>query len=294
MIPAIDHIFLTRFNLPSAGVEHAIRAQEGWLRDRVELFESVCLPSLRQQSDHGFAWIIYFDPESPAWLRKWIVHVNEDRIFQAVFRKEVTSSTLYEDLCGATHARGGRLLTTNIDNDDGLAVDFVERAKQAAAQTTAPRQALYFTAGLIKRSDELYIRADKRNAFCSVVESWERPVSCWADWHNLLGRSMPVHEVSGPPAWLQVVHEHNVSNRVRGQRVSPVTYRPLFPGLLELVPTPGRLELLTDLVTKSLVRGVGESIRAAVKNILMRLFGKAGVEKLKVLIARTATPGVRN
>src|SRR6185312_5160768 len=218
MIPAIDHIFLTRFNLPSAGVEHAIRAQEGWLRDRVELFESVCLPSLRQQSDHGFAWIIYFDPESPAWLRKWIVNINEDRIFQAVFRKEVTDSTLYEDLSGAIHARTGKLLTTNIDNDDGLAVDFVERAKRAAAQTTAPRQALYFTEGLVKRSNELYLRADKRNAFCSVVESWERPVSCWADWHNLLERSMPVREVSGTPAWLQVVHEHNVSNRVRGQR----------------------------------------------------------------------------
>ena len=28
------HVFLTRFNLPSEGVESLIRAREGWLRER--------------------------------------------------------------------------------------------------------------------------------------------------------------------------------------------------------------------------------------------------------------------
>ncbi len=28
----------------------------------------------------------------------------------------------------------------------------------------------------------------------------------------------PVRQLPGEPAWLQVIHEHNVSNRVRGRR----------------------------------------------------------------------------
>ncbi len=43
----VDHVFLTRFNLPSAGFESMVRAKQGWLQNRVELFERFCLPSLR-------------------------------------------------------------------------------------------------------------------------------------------------------------------------------------------------------------------------------------------------------
>ncbi len=46
--------------------------QSGWLEDRVELFERYCLPSVAAQTDRRFSWIIYFDPQSPAWLRQRI------------------------------------------------------------------------------------------------------------------------------------------------------------------------------------------------------------------------------
>ncbi|MCU1424755.1 MAG: hypothetical protein JWM51_1046, partial [Microbacteriaceae bacterium] len=64
-----DHVLLTRFNLPSAGVESLIRAQEGWLRTRVELFERYCVPSVLAQTSSSYRWLIYFDPESPQWLK---------------------------------------------------------------------------------------------------------------------------------------------------------------------------------------------------------------------------------
>ncbi len=45
-ITRVDHVLLTRFNLPTPGVEGLIRAREGWLQDRIELFELYCAPSV--------------------------------------------------------------------------------------------------------------------------------------------------------------------------------------------------------------------------------------------------------
>ena len=44
MADDIDHVLLTRFNLPSAGAEAAIRNRKGWLEHRIVLFERYCLP----------------------------------------------------------------------------------------------------------------------------------------------------------------------------------------------------------------------------------------------------------
>ncbi|MBY8850425.1 putative rhamnosyl transferase, partial [Saccharothrix sp. MB29] len=65
----MDHVVLTRFNLPSVGAESVVRAQEGWLTKRVGLFERYCLPSVAAQTSSDFRWLIYFDPESPQWLK---------------------------------------------------------------------------------------------------------------------------------------------------------------------------------------------------------------------------------
>jgi len=45
MAGGADHVLLTRFNLPSKGFEGMITAKEGWLTDRIALFEFYCLPS---------------------------------------------------------------------------------------------------------------------------------------------------------------------------------------------------------------------------------------------------------
>ena len=64
----VDHVLLTRFNLPSAGAESIVRAKDGWLRARIELFRRFCLPSVLRQTRQDFKWIIYLDPQSPDWL----------------------------------------------------------------------------------------------------------------------------------------------------------------------------------------------------------------------------------
>lgn len=288
----LDHVLLTRFNLPSPGREGQIRSQEGWLRNRVELFEQFCLPSVRAQTSGNVRWIVYFDPESPQWLMDRIPQLAGDSGFVPIFRAAVNHAELVSDLRDVVGEPQERLLTTNLDNDDGLSVDFVDRLQRKAA-TPLGRTALYFSRGLILAGHSLYLRSDRRNAFCSVVESWEDPVTCWADWHNLLGKSMPVVEILGHPAWLQVVHGGNVSNCVRGRMVSARPHTEYFPVIPVGTGYPSDRELRWENLVAAPARYLGERGRLAAKWLAMMVLGKDGLGKAKEMLATRRAGPVR-
>lgn len=279
----VDHVLLTRFNLPSGGVERSIREQEGWLTNRLELFERYCVPSVSGQSNRSFSWIIYFDPESPGWLKERVQEHAAAGLFTPIYRPAVAREQLLDDIRSVASGHGSTLLTTNLDNDDALAADFVERIQ--ALPQVRERTAVFFTTGLIKGPSGVYRRLDRDNAFCSVVESWDAPATCWADWHVLLRRSMPVIELSGQPAWLQVVHGENVSNRVRGRLVDPRPWRNLFPGAFEDAPVPRAGDVLKDRLLAAPTRAAREFTRGSAKRIALALLGKDGLDRLKLRLS---------
>lgn len=285
----VDHALLTRFNLPSTGAESVVRAKDGWLRQRVALFEKYCLPSVAAQTESRHSWLVYFDPASPDWLKARIDGYSADGRLTPLFRESVSNAELLDDLRAVTGQRTRHLITTNLDNDDAIAVDFVARIQSAV--TDAPRTAIYCTRGLILAGDGVYARRDRRNAFCSVSESWESPRTCWSEWHNLLGQQMPVLELEGEPGWLQVVHGTNVSNRVRGRRDQPHAHRDLFPSLLDEVPPLTSAQERRDRFVDRPARVARDLTRTALKTVALRAFGKDGLDRAKSRLAAVRARG---
>lgn len=279
MKPKIDHVILTRFNLPTAGVESLIRAKEGWLRDRQELFEQHCLPSVRLQTNQNFSWIIYFDTQSPQWLKERISVLSATGIFIPIYRDAVSPEELLSDVETVRGSDASILLTTNLDNDDGLSINFVERLQESVVDEV--RTAIYIPAGLIQQGEKLYLRHDKDNAFCSVSELWSDAKTCWVDWHNLLHQHMRVKEVNGEPGWLQVVHTGNVSNRVRGRRVSAENYRSSFAGRLPEIVEPRKLDLINENLIQYPIRTIREWARGSAKKVALQVGGKDTLENMK-------------
>ncbi|MCI1747740.1 MAG: putative rhamnosyl transferase [Acidipropionibacterium sp.] len=234
---------------------------------------------MRSQIGGGVRWLVYLDPQSPAWLLDRLAPLVGEGLLETRFREEVSWADLAADAREVTGAGGDLLITTNVDNDDALAVDFVSRVQAAAREGV--RGAVYLTDGLVKAGDRSYAWRDRDNAFCNVIETWEDPQTAWRDWHILLGRHMPVTAISGAPGWLQVIHERNVSNRMRGRLTDPAGYRELFPGALDDIASPGRIELVRDAVISRPARQMREAVRAAGKGILLAALGKDGLERLK-------------
>lgn len=282
----LDHVLLTRFNLPTGGVEARIRASESWLTNRWALFERYCAPSVAAQTTSEFTWIIYFDPESPEWLKRAIAPYAERGLFRPIFRAEVPTEALIADVRSVVRYGDGTLLTTNLDNDDGVAVDFLRRLQDAVDFTD--RRAVYVANGLVKGADGVYLRHDPENAFCSVAAPWSEPSTSWDEWHIMLGRTMPVVVIDGAPGWLQVVHGENVSNRVRGRLVSTAAWTELFPGLLDDVEDPGTARIARDRYLAGPARWLRDTGRASMRRAAIAVLGKDGMQSLK---ARLVTRG---
>lgn len=284
----VDHVLLTRFNLPTTGVEGLVRAREGWLSDRVALFERYCTTSVARQS-LPVTWIVYLDPESPGWLFDRLRPHVDAGVFRPVLRTSVDAADLAADLREAIPRHSSHLLTTNLDNDDGLATDFVARLR-----SVAPRPgpvAVYLTRGLIVSGSGVYLRTDRHNAFCSVLEPWGEERTSWSEYHNQLGQVMPVVQLGGAPAWLQVVHGANVSNRVRGRLVAPRPYRSRFGHLLDDEPHPSRGEVIADALVQLPARTIRDAARAGARTALLRLLGKERYQTLKLQLSARPTTG---
>ncbi|MEM8852018.1 MAG: glycosyltransferase [Pseudomonadota bacterium] len=217
---AFQHVILTRFNLATPGRESAIRTQPGWLRGRFDLFRDWCLPSVAAQSVQDFRWIVLFDDRTPEGFRAEIAALQAVYPFDAYFTPLFPADGWRRCVAEVVAPEAPMLLTTRLDNDDALAVDYVARV-QAAVEGTE-RRAWNVTAGLIRQGDGLWQVAHPKNAFFSLLEPWgEAATTACGIQHMALDAEVPVTQIGGPPGWLQVVHGGNVSNKVRGRRVGP-------------------------------------------------------------------------
>lgn len=282
-------MILTRYNLPTSGLESRVRAREGWLRDRTELFLRYCAPSVARQRDTPVDWLVYFDPDGPAWLRDQLRPLVDTGLFRPIYRTSVTMADLVEDLRSVVKVKSDFLVTTNLDNDDALAIDACKRV--TSVNPYAARTVIYMERGLVKSPTSLYQRIDRRNAFVSVMETWDDPVTSWSEYHNEFPRLMPAITLKGEPGWLQVVHGSNVSNRVRGRLVSPAAHGRLFPGMLDDLDSPTRLDIGLDLMALQPARLMRDTVRSAARRSALTLIGKERYSQLKLSLASLRSLG---
>lgn len=225
----VTHVILTRFNIPTLGREGTIRASADWLKNRFELFETFCLPSVKAQTNGDFTWYVYFDAETPSPYKERAA-AYADTMPQLRVRfgdlDDFSLARIQEDVVRSAAPGDDWVITTRLDNDDALARDFVERVRNAA--TPGVMQVLNVTQGVIWSGGRVYRHEHLSNAFASLSESLADCSTIFIAPHMELSRVAPIKQVAGDPGWMQVIHGQNVSNRVRGRRISPGAIRRQF------------------------------------------------------------------
>jgi hypothetical protein len=226
------HVIMTRFNVARAKHQDPVRLDPDWLAGRFDLFEKYCLPSVAAQAGAGaFHWLVYFDEATPAAVRARIEACRARVPFVPCFTGLVTADYWPASIAAAVPSRTPWLVTTRFDNDDALAADHLARLQAALAGQGAPvRGSLNFPSGFVLEGGKLYALTHLANSFASWLEPWDaRTRTAMSINHLKMARLGPVRQLAGPPAWLQVVHGGNVSNKVRGRRVPAEAAAGRFP-----------------------------------------------------------------
>jgi hypothetical protein len=217
------HFVLTRFNVRNR--YYTGDPEENWLLRRLDLFQRFTVPSFAAQSQKDFRWLVLIDSESPAWFREALDAIGRG-LLEAV---DVAGSFTAEVAADLVAERLDRpfVMTTRVDNDDAVAVDFIETIQRAFVPVD--KQFINLVDGAQLAGSRVYRRPYTQNPFVTLAERAEdeRPAGVFVTRHYEVGTYAPVVNIrSGHPMWLQVVHSGNVLNelvglRTRARRVAP-------------------------------------------------------------------------
>ncbi|RBP52938.1 glycosyltransferase [Arenicella xantha] len=267
------HIILTRFNLPSGGRESKIRNSPNWLENRFELFETYCLPSVMQQSNADFKWFIYFDRDTPEPFRTRVKQYEiQYRQITIFWGKNIPLADIQKQIFERAPEHKEYLLTTRLDNDDALNKDFVSKLQTAAAPLSNKSNALVmnYQNGLILCGDRVYSHHDTSNPFASVLEPLSANIkTIWQHQHTKLHNFGTIHQLNSQAMWLQVIHKHNVSNRIRGYRVQNIVLVNAFPFIKRQLVHEHYWLILLENATLTPVRKIKEFFRSKLKTLLV-------------------------
>jgi hypothetical protein len=238
----IHHYLLTRFNLSlwqKDKTGHAVGC-ETWLKKRMSLFETYCLPSVMGQTCQNFCWILLADEETPAFYREKMmsyrsvcpqihfVGVKSEYAFRfaVIFQNAVMA-----DLRKKGWNEGDLCLTTYLDNDDCISRTFVERAQKECLDfrlQSAEKQFLSFDYGLQLFTDMNHFATRifyPNNHFLTLAECVSADKipavrTCYGYGSHFLLEKRGLSEVyhikdKEHPMWIEVIHDGNVDNDVK-------------------------------------------------------------------------------
>ncbi|GAA6137342.1 hypothetical protein NBRC116583_10890 [Arenicella sp. 4NH20-0111] len=219
----ILHIVLTRFNLPSKGRERKLRQSSAWLDERFTLFESVCLPSMAAQTSQDFLWLVFFDSQtSDAHQARAKNMVKAHKNIRLIWLRGSLHSAINSIIDEVAEKQTKTLITTRLDNDDALNKNFIHHIHRI--QSTIPineSRIVNFDNGIVFSNGRAYEHRDTSNAFTTLVEPFSsNNNTIWKKQHTRLSELADIINIEQPAMWLQVIHNRNISNRVRGYRVN--------------------------------------------------------------------------
>ena len=216
-----NHFFLTKFNVRSFP-ELRPGCEPAWLERRFNLFDQYCFPSVFNQSNQNFKWLVFFDIDTPEpfkqkiadYAKKWANFVPvyldcplpygkfPDQV-RTVVRQYIPSDSEY-------------LITTWLDNDDAIHKDYV----QFIQDNFEPKdgETLNFFFGYQLAEGKLYFDFELANHFISLIEKYnpESFNTCLCRPHKELYEvCKSAKKIFCKPLWIEVVHGSNYMNVYR-------------------------------------------------------------------------------
>jgi hypothetical protein len=231
-----EHFVITRFNVKlNDGLLNNKGNDPDWLTERFKLFDTFCYPSLLSQTNQRFKWIVLFDDGTPERFReralsyvKW-KNYNPEFVNFALHEETGCPPGLISIIEKHVSSNPRFLITTRIDNDDGVCKDFIRIVQNQFRSQDA--EAIVFPLGYQLYQSNLHLDYSMGNHFVSLIEKFQ-PGSLYTVFvkpHDRLYQVAPVRKVFCRPTWLEVVHGGNIANRPNnGLVVSPGAFRSNF------------------------------------------------------------------
>jgi hypothetical protein len=217
------HFLITRFNLknPDWDVTKNNEAllDENWMDERLKLFSNFCLPSVINQCNKNFKWLLFFDSSTSEKYRIKIDEILQDN--KQVIPFYIDGMPKFQEAILAFLKENANdkdyLITSRIDNDDCIHIDFIDEIqKQFNKQDFL---AIDNINGYTLQVEPNYILGKKEhifNPFISLIERNVNPKTVWHYVHNMWKKEPRLIHLSEKRLWLSIIHGKNKVNEFDG------------------------------------------------------------------------------
>lgn len=243
MTDGYTHLVLTRFNAALGDAPSAKRLDSGWLESRLEMFERYCLPSMGAQRPARFRWIVFCDAQSPEWFRDKMASF-EPLVTPLYVKGWLTDKRIASMLAEAKLVEAPYLITTRVDNDDALACGHLAAVQNSFREQE--REFVTFPVGMQLFRGHLYTVYWPSNPFLSLIErvgARKQFTTVCCVRHDQVRSAGRIRNLRRTPQWLQLLHDDNLGNRLRGWPRLNSRSHPDFEVLWPITATPDRLPL---------------------------------------------------
>ncbi|WBL41306.1 glycosyltransferase [Algoriphagus halophytocola] len=220
-----EHLLFTRVNV---GYREKIwlpyEDPEKWLKYRLDVFFKTCFPSVIAQTNKEFKWYLYFVSQTPKMIMDMVYEKFKPFNFINILIKEETVKNFYNyhknDLNNIVDKEYEYLITSNIDTDDMLHINYIATVQQFFnRQEYLP---INFNNGIFfdLKSNVMCSSEHKSNVFISLIEKRKELgfLGAISRNHTDFYRISEKLEVNNDiPMWCVTMHDFNVSTKFYGK-----------------------------------------------------------------------------
>jgi len=196
---------------------------------RFELFQRYTLPSIRNQTDDDFRFLILTSTDMPKAYHDRLMDITADDSRIKILSFPIQNSkSLMRRMFSKEFDQASRRISFRVDDDDGLSVNFIRRLRRTAEKRKSSRPFfLTFGKGIViaDRGDRIGWATECAYPFSSVGLAFSASPGmkrCIYDFqHHDCHRHFDTVVLSGAPAFIQCVHGFNDTvtlKRVQGTK----------------------------------------------------------------------------
>lgn len=215
------HFLVTRFNLKVENWKLTKTGEEvltaKWLKNRFELFLQYCFPSVKNQTNQEFIWLVFFDSSTPDdYKSKIAILSNEYSNFQPTYIDSIIflRSTFIKLITEKISDQHDYIITTRLDNDDIIHRDFtsaIQKSFKPVNELVIDLVSGYqVTMNGGKKRIGLY--QSVCNPFVSLVEQKENFGTVLSRMHSKWRFADAILSLKKQRLWIQLIHDDNKSN----------------------------------------------------------------------------------
>ena len=218
-----QHFLITRFNLrnPKWDVtkNNESLLNDDWMSNRMWLFENFCLPSVINQTNKNFTWLLYFDTTTSDHFKKLITEITQNYTNIKVFYIDGMPNFKNEiqEYISDNTRDASFVITSRIDNDDCIHKNFIDEIQKKFSNQDY--QAIDIIQGYSLQVEPNYILGKKEhifNPFISLIEKNENPKTVWENDHNMWKKETRITQITDKRLWMSIIHQKNKVNEFDG------------------------------------------------------------------------------